>query len=583
MENATSQTDTNTPTLAPPAAVSTPDYCHATLSYEALTEALQRLAQAHPDVLELKAIGTSLEGRNVWAMVIGAREDTAISQAGPRSIGHTRRDERPAVYVDGNIHAVELTGSTACMRLIHDLTLAWSTPAGKSLLSEVTFYVVPRVSPDGAEHFIRTGEFLRSRPALYPHVELPDGLHARDLDGNGKVFQMRKLDPDGDWRISKEDPRIMVRRSFVDTEGPFYRVMVEGMIHNFDGHIIQDAPPAYRMDFNRNFPNSWRPEAEQGGAGKYPLSEPETRAVAEFVLAHPAIGTFLALHTGIEVLIPPEGARPFSEFSEGDRVLLTQLGEPGAALLKMPFESLFPVDYGKVHGDFGEWLYEMQGIPGFVAELWCPAARAGVSLKDYIHGRIGFKSAEPFDVATARWLDANGLSHDILPWTPFQHPQLGEVELGGFRQGTYSQAPDGRILEEIGERTSQYAQLLARALPQVQARSLQATQKGPGLWHIGLTVVNGGFLASQLTQAATQKNAARPVQAQLETPEGTTFVTGKAKQSLGHLEGYGAQARCEWLIQVPAEVGPEALQAQLRLRLDAHRAGVRTYEVSLVP
>lgn len=570
-QSASATQDDKTP---PP--ISTPRHCHATLSYEELTSALQALAASHPDILELQAIGTSRGGRNVWAMTIGLKDEYSTPGADG---GICKRDDRPSVYVDGNIHAVELTGSTACMRLIYDLVQGASTPEGRKLLSQTTFHVVPRVSPDGAEHFIRTGEFLRSRPGLYPHIEWPDGLYAKDLDGNSRVYQMRVPDPDGDWRISKEDPRIMVRRSFTDKEGPFYRVMVEGVLHNFDGHVIHEASPAYRMDFNRNFPNAWKPEAEQGGAGKYPLSEPETRAVADFVLSRPSIGVFLALHTGIEVLIPPEGARPFSEFSEVDRVLLTQLGEPGAALLQMPFESLFPVDYGKVHGDFGEWLYEMQGIPGFIAELWCPAARAGVTLKDYIHGRIGFKSAEPFDLATARWMDANGLGEDCRPWTPFQHPQLGDVEIGGFRQGSFSQAPDGPILQEIGARTSQYAMLLANALPRVKVVELLARPVEGGLTHIGLTVTNGGFLPTHLTQAATLKNAARPISAQLLFPEGTQFITGKPRHELGHLDGYGARARTEWCVRLPAGASAETI----RLKLDAHRAGVRHYTVSASP
>lgn len=332
-----------------------------TLSYQALTETLQELVARHPRYLELLTVGQSREGRTVWAVAVGDQEP----QASPFG-GSTRRDERPALYIDGNIHAVELTGSTACLRLLFDLMERAQTEEGQKHLQEVTYYILPRISPDGAEHFLNTGEFLRSTPTLYPHQEWPEGLHMKDLDGDKAVRQMRWPDPDGDYRVSKEDPRVMVRRNFTDVEGPFYRVMVEGLLHAYDGKVVKRAAAPYGADYNRSFPNAWKQDHEQAGAGPTPLAHPETRALANFILAHPNIGLFLALHTGIEVLIPPEGAKPFSEFPEEDRILHHRLGQPGAELLKMPMESLFPVDYGKVHGDFGEWLYEHQASPA----LW---------------------------------------------------------------------------------------------------------------------------------------------------------------------------------------------------------------------
>lgn len=556
---------------APAAQPSTPKSCHTTLHYEDLTAELQALAASNPTFAELCSLGKSHEGRDVWMMAIGDRSTFVPSQ----NSGKQDRDERPALYVDANIHAMELTGSTACFRLIHDLLAKAATPEGQKLLREVTFYIVPRVSPDGAEHFLRTGEVLRSAPRLYPREEWPEGLHMKDLDGDGKVYQMRILSPDGDHRISKEDPRIMVHRTFLDTEGPFYYLLPEGMIHDYDGHVVSRGANPYGLDYNRNFPNAWRQDVDQAGAGRTPLSEPETRAVADFILRHPTIGLFLALHTGIEVLIPPEGARPFSEFPEADRITLTQLGNPGAEVLKMPFESLFPVDYGKIHGDFGEWLYEQQGILGFVAELWCPAARAGVSLKDYIHSRMGLKSAEPFDLAIARWLDANGLSDELRPWKTFEHPQLGTVELGGYRQGGFSQAPDGVLLEAIGEQLSRYAQQLALALPRIRAREISVKEEQPGLFRVGITVVNGGFLPSHLSRAALLKKVARPVMARLILPDGCIRLSGKEKVELGHLGGYGDHQHAEWLVKAPAGT-------TLELELDAHRAGRTTFAVELV-
>ena len=69
-------------------------------------------------------------------------------------------------------------------------------------------------------------------------------------------------------------------------------------VRNFDGVEVELAPNKFGLDFNRNFPSDWCPEAEQSGAGEYPFSELETRTLAEFITSHPNICSFHSLHTG---------------------------------------------------------------------------------------------------------------------------------------------------------------------------------------------------------------------------------------------------------------------------------------------
>jgi hypothetical protein len=49
----------------------------------------------------------------------------------------------------------------------------------------------------------------------------------------------------------------------------------------------QDCAAAPGLEFNRGFPYIWAPEGDEQGAGPYPLSEPETRAIAHFITEHP--------------------------------------------------------------------------------------------------------------------------------------------------------------------------------------------------------------------------------------------------------------------------------------------------------
>ena len=166
------------------------------------------------------------------------------------------------------------------------------------LLKEVLFYVMPRVSPDGAEAVMNTGRYVRSTP----RDRRPNQNHARwisdDIDGDGLSLLMRVEDPAGEFVQSPDVENLLLPRRLEDP-GPYYKVYPEGRIENWNGHTIPD--PFYlsdnEPDLNRNFPYFWSPEHEQVGAGRYPMSEPESRAIVEFATAHPNIFTWFNLHT----------------------------------------------------------------------------------------------------------------------------------------------------------------------------------------------------------------------------------------------------------------------------------------------
>ena len=120
---------------------------------------------------------------------------------------------------------------------------------------------------------------------------------ATDVDGDGLILQMRIRDPNGAWKASAQDPRIMRRREPDEFGGTYYSLVPEGRIRNYDGYEIKIAPMPEGLDFNRNYPFMWAPEGAQRGAGAFPFSEPETRAEAEFWRTHRNINGFLTYHT----------------------------------------------------------------------------------------------------------------------------------------------------------------------------------------------------------------------------------------------------------------------------------------------
>src|SRR5688572_20076216 len=127
------------------------------LGYDEIVEQLRAWEREAPDVVELRSIGQSREGRELWVVVIG-RE--------PRRV-------RPSVWVDGNMHAGELCGSSVALAIAEDMPALHLSPDEalhglpahvRQTLRDVPFYVMPRLSPDGAEAVLTTGRSLRSVP-----------------------------------------------------------------------------------------------------------------------------------------------------------------------------------------------------------------------------------------------------------------------------------------------------------------------------------------------------------------------------------------------------------------------------------
>ena len=118
-------------------------------------------------------------------------------------------DEKPAVFIHAQIHAMEFTGTTAALHLLDHLLHSGDARVTHALDTR-TFYVVPRVNPDGADAGLADGRCRRSSVRPYPRDEPEDGLHREDVDGDGRVLFMRMSDPNGSWKPHPDDARLIV-------------------------------------------------------------------------------------------------------------------------------------------------------------------------------------------------------------------------------------------------------------------------------------------------------------------------------------------------------------------------------------
>jgi murein tripeptide amidase MpaA len=531
------------------------------LRYADLTHALQTLAAAHPGLLRIESIGRSYEGRDIW-LATATRFDTGADR------------DKPALWVDGNIHATEVAGSMACLYLLHHLV----THYGKD--DEVTrcldtrvFYVCPRLNPDGAELALAdVPKIIRSSTRPYPYDEEPvAGLRREDVDGDGRVLTMRVPDPNGPWKVSDRDPRLMVRREPTAAGGRYYRLLPEGTIDGWDGVTLKLAPRKEGLDLNRNFPAGWRQEHEQYGAGPFPTSEPEVRTAVAFVASHPNITGAILFHTYSGVLLRPYSHQADDSLPAEDLWTYQKLGAKGTELTGYPNISVFhdfryhPREV--ITGSFDDWAYDHLGLFAWTIEIWSPQRAAGIAEYKFIEWYREHPVED--DLKLLAWNDGALAGRGFVDWYPFRHPQLGAIELGGWDAlYTWNNPPHAALEQEIA-RFPKWLVWHLLVSPKLELVEAAATRLGADSWRIRLVVQNAGWLPSYVTKRALKNKTVRGLVAEIELPEGATLETGATREELGQLEGraykpvapsgwagWGGdatedRAKVEWVVRAP--------------------------------
>ncbi len=503
-------------------------------TYDELTAQLEAWARAYPSFCQLTSLGSTPEGRSQWLLTVGPEPERL----------------RPAAWVDGNLHALELAGSCVALAIAEDMlalhvegeTHGLPAPVSERL-REVLFYIVPRISPDGAEHVLRTGRYVRS----VPRDDRPDQQRPRwragDIDGDGLSLLLRVQDPGGELVESAEFPGLMLERT-IDDVGPFYKVYPEGTIEHFDGRNV--PPPRFLddnpIDLNRNFPWSWAPPHEQVGAGPFATSEPESRQVVAFATRHPEIFAWLNLHTFGGVAIRPLGHAPDNKMDPSDLAvfrlieawLLEYTGYPTVS----GFEEFLYEPDKPLHGDLSDYAYHQRGAISYVVELWDLFTRLGMPRPKRFVDHYTKLGAEALG-KLARWDRDENQGRVFPPWRPALHPQLGPVEVGGLdpRIGVWNPS-----LSELGPLCRQQSRAFLRVAALAPALRVESTERvplGPDLCRVDIAIANHGYLSTRILASAARLDFNEPVSVTCECTGATLVDPGQKQVTLGHLDGWG--------------------------------------------
>jgi Zinc carboxypeptidase len=391
------------------------------LDHDEIGERLRLMQRTWPEFLTLQSAGTSYGGREMWVMTIN----------NPRT---GAEGDKAAMYIEANVHGNEIQGAEVILYTIWYLMENYTRiPDIKQLVDERVFYLVPSVNPDGRDYFLDEAG-AGARTGHVPVDSDGDGLFDEDgpddLNGNGVIEQIRKHVPgQGTHRISHDDPRLMERVPPWEF-GDWVLLGSEGIDNDGDGRVNEDPVGGY--DPNRNYASDWQPNYVQGGSMNYPFELPEARALNDFMTARPNIAGMQSFHNSGGMILRGPGTAWFGDYPRTDIRVYDELGEWGERML--PYYDYLVIWRGlyTVHGGSIDWTNDGLGIVSFSNELW----NGGQYFNSPLLQRQQQDPRSPISGRKSRFFfdDFLEFGDQFVEWTPFDHPQFGPVEMGGWKK-----------------------------------------------------------------------------------------------------------------------------------------------------
>jgi hypothetical protein len=443
---------------------------------ERLHKIYVQLQQAYPDLVKLESIGKSYEQRDLWLLTVTNHKNQP-------------HKEKPAFWIDGNIHANEIQTAEAALYAAWYLAEKYGNNAFiTQLLDEKVFYILPVMNPDGREYYMNQPNTMNSpRSGTIPLDDDGDGVKGEDgfddLNEDGHITMMRRFSEHGQWQTDPEDPRRMIPVRPGEF-GEWELLGWEGLDRDGDGRVNEDQDVGY-YDHNRDWGWNWQPDYVQRGSYRYPFSLPESRAVRDFIVAHTNIGAAQTHHnTGGMFLRGPGSETDLQYYLREDIRVYDVLGEKGEKMVPGYRYMIGYRDLYTVLGGQRDWFHLMRGAYTFTIEMFT---------RYFLFHEPPQRGAGFFPEDLFRF-DKYLLFQDaFVPWQDFDHPQYGRIQIGGFKKNFVRINP-GFMLEQELHRVMAFSLYHAWHTPQLEIAEISVIELEEGLKEITAVVVNSRMI-----------------------------------------------------------------------------------------
>jgi len=592
------------------------------LDFDAFTRELRAVTGAS-NLATMESLGTTLGGRDVWMVRVGDPSGAPL-------------DERPGLLVVGNLEGDHVVGSQLILEAIRYLLNNAGNETVKTALSDRVFYFFPRLNPDGAEAMfaaVKTNRRTNSRSRDDDNDGRTDEDGPEDLNGDGYITVMRVPDPAGRYMIDPADARAMKRADPSKGESGQFTLYWEGTDNDGDGFINEDGTGG--VDLNRNFQHAypyWKADAgpymvsevETRALMDFTLAHQNIAAIVTFgetdnLVTPPDARGALA---GAKVAALPgfadasnagvfakgvvssggstgrrgggggrgggssylRGAQPGrdNDPSSGDRPAMTVAPQDlvyfravSDAYKRITGIETVPMNR-PAEGAFFQYGYFQFGVPSFSTVGWgLPSTTAsqprGRGEPRGGAGAPGASGESATDASLIADLEAAGIA-PFSDWRSYRHPDLGDVEIGGFLPYVI-QNPPADQLPDLGRKHGEFLAELAGMLPKVRIAGTEVKALGGGVFAVTVEVENVGFLPTSLRHGQTSRSVG-PTFLQIQVDD-KSILSGAAKTaSVGVLAGSGTRDEVTWVIRGQAG-------ATVEIKLHSQKSGRGTATVTL--
>ena len=595
------------------------------LSNQELDRAINAIASSSEHA-SVSTIGTSLDGTPIKLITLAGSIQSASDQ--------------PALLITAGLDGRYLVGTEVAVRIAKQVLSDHA-----ALLDSMTIYIVPRANPDGAARNLdrlTMGYVGNSRNTDDDRDRAINEDDAEDINGDGLITMMRRLNPPiedpATHLADPDDPRLNIKPNPNKDQRASFTLYTEGLDNDGDGQINEDGFGS--IDLDQNFMHRW-PEYEPH-SGKYPLSEPESLALAKFVIDHDHIVMAITLGRHDNLINLPDakskdisGSAPKAiDANDVDAYkLVGELYKEAIGSGSAPKED--------IAGSFHAWMYAQRGIPSFAVVPWLRpeaekaegdqpepsddikteeiaedsgltpsgigdisqetldelmdayvaatgeevdesmksmitpemvegfAAQAGIKIRRVTHPD---PDAEPEATnesepkkpkkkqlsEDAKWLQyfADQSIEGFVDWTPFTHPTLGEVEIGGFVPLARINPP-AEQLDAASESMTGFVVELIGTRPDVVIVGPEIKDLGGGLHEVRISLVNEGKLPTTTAYSQT-KHTIRPIVVRLST-DLDQIITGQRVDRVWGIEPHGGRSDHRWIIRSD-DIGSETIE-----------------------
>ena len=444
---------------------------------------LRGYARAYPKWVKLESLGEVTGGYETWLLTI---HNPATG------------DElnKPAMYIDGATHANEVQGTETVLYLIDYVLKSYGRLEPiTELLDRSVLYFVPIVNPDSRERW-----FTEPATPHYPRtvqVSIDDDRDGvadedgyEDLDGDGIITTMRKKVPlgEGTHRLDPDEPRLLIEAD-ADHPGDYLRLGREGIDNDGDGEVNEDT--IGYVDPNRTWGYEWQPRYVQSGSTEYPFQIPESRNIALWAERHPNIAAAQSFHNSGGMILRGPGSKTQPPYPRPDIEVYDILGKEGELLLPGYRYMITWKDLYTAYGSTDDYFYGGLGAISFTNELY-------PEVQDFDgDGEVSSKERLKF-------ADRLTLGRTFVDWKPFDHPQYGKIEIGGFRHDT-GRVPEPWMLPEESHRNAAFVLFHASHLPKLSFGPPSVEPLGGGVSKVWLPVRNERAIPSMTAVARKLK------------------------------------------------------------------------------